>query len=142
MPIYDSGRKDHGRRSPSSSEMKCSTRKHLAPYGLEEVELQHEGRKLDAAGSLYVSLTKYKAVDPATPTTLPPGDKRSLPVENRIKDALERDQDESGEGESMEETLSEAGEMELGITPDEGAVAGNLSPDTTRELPQDLSGDD
>ena len=54
----------------------------------------------------------------------------------------ERDKDESGEGESMKETLSEAGEMELGITPDEGAVARNLSPGTTRELPQDLSGDD
>ena len=43
----------------------------------------------------------------------------------------------------MNETLTEAGEeMELGTTPDEGAVAGNLSPGTTRELLQDLSGDD
>ena len=46
-------------------EMKCSTRKHLAPYGLEEVQFQHEGRKLDAAETLYVSLTEYKAGDPA-----------------------------------------------------------------------------
>ena len=40
-------------------EIKCSTRKHLAPYGLGEVELRHEGWKLDAAGTLYVSLIKY-----------------------------------------------------------------------------------
>ena len=32
--------------------------------------------------------------------------------------------------------------MELGDTPDEGAVAGNFSPGTTRELLQDLNGDD
>ena len=61
---------------------------------------------------------------------------------NRFKDALERDQAESGEGESMDETLSEAGEeMELGTKPEEGAVTGNFTPGTTRELPQDLSGD-
>ena len=49
----------------------------------------------------------------------------------------------SGEGESMDETLGEAGEeMELGTKPEEGAVTGNFSPGTTRELPQDLSGDD
>ena len=93
-----------------------------------------------------MSLTEYKAVDPAKPSPLSvgtPGDKRSLPVENRFKDALEWDQDESGEGENMNETLSEAGEeMELRPTPDEGAVAGNFSPDTARELLQDLSGDD
>ena len=80
---------------------------------------------------------------PAPLTVGMPGDKRSLPVENRFKDALERDQDESGEGESMDETLSEAGEeIELGNTPEEVAVTGNFSPGTTRELLQDLSGDD
>ena len=43
----------------------------------------------------------------------------------------------------MDKTLSEAGkEMELGTMPDEGAVTGNFSPGTTRELLQDLSGDD
>ena len=43
----------------------------------------------------------------------------------------------------MDEILSEAGEeMEMGVTPEEGAVAGNFSPGTTRELLQDLMGDD
>ena len=43
----------------------------------------------------------------------------------------------------MDETLSETGEeMELGTMPDEGAVTGNFSPRTTRELLQDLNGDD
>ena len=60
-----------------------------------------------------MSLTEYKAGNPVTPSSLSvsiPGHKRSLPVENRFKDALGRDQDESGEGESMDEILSEAGE--------------------------------
>ena len=114
MPIYDSRKMimEEGHIA-LQDEMKCSTRKHLAPYGLDEVELQREGRKLDAAVTLYVSLTEYKAVDPVTPSSLSvgiPGDKRSLPVESRFKDALERDQDESAEGESMDETLSETGE--------------------------------
>ena len=113
MPIYDSRRKiiEEGHLA-LQDEMKCSTRKHLAPYELDEVELQREGRKLDAAGTVYVSLTEYKAVYPVTRSSLSvgiPGDKRSLPVESRFKDALERDQDESGVGESMDETLSEAG---------------------------------
>ena len=93
-----------------------------------------------------MSLTDFKAVDPATPSLLSVGslgDKRSLPEEIRFKAALERDQDESGEGESMNETLSEAGEeMELGTTPDEATVAGTFSPGTTSELLQNLSGDD
>ena len=43
----------------------------------------------------------------------------------------------------MDETLSEAGEeKELGATPNEEVVPGNFSPTTTRELLQDLSGDD
>ena len=42
----------------------------------------------------------------------------------------------------MEESFSEAGEeMELGTTSDEGAVTGNFSPGTTRELLQDFSVD-
>ena len=74
MPIYDSGRMimKEGHLT-LQDKMKCSTRKHLALYGLEEVELQHEGQKLEAAGTLYVSLTKYKAVDPATPIPLSVG---------------------------------------------------------------------
>ena len=85
-------------------------------------------------------------MDPVTPSPLSvgnPGDKRDLPVESRFKDALERDQNESRGRKSMDETLSEAGEeMELGNTPDEGAVTGNFSPSTTRELLRGLSGDD
>ena len=43
----------------------------------------------------------------------------------------------------MDENLSEAGEeMKLGTMPEEGAVTGNFNPGTTRELLQDLSGDD
>ena len=127
-------------------EMKFSTRRHIAPYGLEEVQLQHDGQKLDAAGALYVSLTEYKAMDPETPSPLSvdtPGDRRSLPVESRFKVGLERDQTEAREGEMIDETLSEAGEeIELGATPNDEVVSGNFSPGTTRELLQDLSGDD
>ena len=86
--------------------------------------------------------TGYKKADPTTPSPLSvgtPGDKRSLPVENRFKEVLERKQAESGEGESMDETLSEAGEeIEVGNTPDQGAVERDF---TTQELLQDLSGD-
>ena len=146
-PIYDSGRiiveEDH---RALKDEMKFSTKRHLAPYGLEKVELQHDGWKLDAAGALYVSLTEYKAMDGATPSPLSvdnPGDKRSLPVESRFKDALERDQPESGEGERMDETLSEAEEeMELGATLNEEVVPGIFSPGNTRELLKALSCDD
>ena len=64
-------------------EMKFSERKYLAPYGLQEVELQQEGRKLVAAGVLHVPLTEYKAADPTITSPLSvgkSGDKRSLPV--------------------------------------------------------------
>ena len=43
----------------------------------------------------------------------------------------------------MDKTLSKAGEeMGLGTMPYDGAVTGNFSPSTTRELLQDLSGVD
>ena len=81
-------------------------------------------------------------MDPTTPSPLsvsPPGDKRSLPVENRFRYVLEREQAESGEGESMDETLSEAGEeMEVGNTLDQGTAERDF---TTPDLLQDLSGD-
>ena len=147
LSIYDVGRMivEEGYLA-LKDEMKFSTRKYLAPYGLQEVELQQEGRKLDAAGVPYMPLTEYKVADPTTPSPLSvgtPGDKRSPPVENRFTDALERDQAESGEGESMDKTLSEAGEeKEVANTPDEGATKRDFSPGTTRELLQDLSGDD
>ena len=47
-----------------NAESRCSTRRHLAHYGLEEIELQHEKCRLDAAGALYVSLTGYRQPDP------------------------------------------------------------------------------
>ena len=64
-------------------------------------------------------------------------------MENRFTEMLEKDQAESGEGESMDETLSQAGEkMEAGNTPEEVATNRNFSPGTTRELLQDLSRND
>ena len=147
LPIYDDGRMIVEEiRLALKDEMKFSTRKYLATYGLQEVELQQEGRKLDAAGVLYVPLNEYKAADPTTPLPLSvgtPGDKRGLLVENSFTDALERDQAESEEGKSMDETLSEAGrEKEVGNTRNGGSTNRDLSSGTTRELLQDLSGDD
>ena len=81
-------------------------------------------------------------MDPATPSPLSvgtPGDKRSGPVESRFRDVLERRRAES-EGESMDETLSEAGEeMEVGNMPEQKPAEKDF---TTQELLQDLSGDD
>ena len=68
-----------------------------------------------------------------------PGDK-SHPIEKRFGDALEKEQAESGEGESMDETLSEKGEeMEVENTPDQEPAERDFTP---QELLQDLSGDD
>ena len=92
-------------------DMKFATREYRAPYGLEQVEMRQEGKELDAAGPLYVALTEYKKLDPATPSPLSvgtPRDKRSGPVEDRFKRILERRRAESGE-ESMDEPLSESG---------------------------------
>ena len=129
-----------------NDDMMFATRKYRAPYGLEESELRQKGKKLNAAGPLYVSLTEYKTADPTTPSPLfvgTPGDRRNRPVENRFTGALERKQPESREAESMDETLKEAGEeKELGNTPDGGATNREFSPGTTRELLQALSGDD
>ena len=78
-------------------------------------------------------------MDPATPSPLSvdtPGDKRSGPVEDRFKRILERRRAESEE-ESMDETLSEAGEdMEVGNTPEPRPSGEEL---TTQELLKDLS---
>ena len=147
LPVYDDGRMivEEGHLA-LKDEMKFGTRKYRAPYGLQEVELQQEGRKLDATGVLYVPVTEYKTADPTTPSPLSvgtPGVRRNLPVENRFNAALEMNQPESGEGESMDETLSEAGEeMEVGNTPDGGATNRDFSPGTTRELLQELNGED
>ena len=68
-----------------------------------------------------------------------PGDKRSGPVENRFRDILEKRRAEL-EAESMDETLSEAGEeMEVGDTPEPKPAEEDF---TAQELLQDLSGDD
>ena len=96
LPIYDDGRMivEEGHLA-LKDEMKFGTRKYRATYGLQEVELQQEGRKMDAAGVLYVPHTEYKAADLTTPSPLSvgtPRDRRNLPVENRFTDALERNQ--------------------------------------------------
>ena len=105
--------------------------------------MKQEEKELDAAGSLYVALTEYKKLDPATPSPLSVGtlgDKRSNPVEDRFRDAIEKGRAESEEGESMNETLSEAGEkIEVGNTPEQNPAERDF---TTQELLQDLSGDD
>ena len=104
--------------------------------------MKHEEKELDAAGSLYVALIKYKKQDPATPSPQSvgtPGYKRSGPVENRSRDILQKRRAES-EAESMDETLSEAGEeMELGNTPEPKPAEEDF---TAQELLQYLSGDD
>ena len=129
-PIWDDGRMivEEGHIA-LKDEMKFVTSKYRAPYGLEQVEMRQEGKKLDAAGSLYVALTDYRKQDRATPSLLSvgtPGDMRSGPVEDRFRKILERRQAESGD-ESMDETLSETGEeMDVGNTPQRkpGAAAG------------------
>ena len=58
LPIYDDGRMIvEDCHLALKGVMEFSTRKHVAPYGLQEVELQQQGRKLVAAGFLYVALT-------------------------------------------------------------------------------------
>ena len=114
LPIYDDGRmiveEDH---MVLKDDMMFGTRKYRAPHGLEELEFRQEGKRLNAAGPLDVSLTEYEAADATTPSPLSvgtPGERRNLPVWNRFTAALERNQPESGEGESVDETLSEDGE--------------------------------
>ena len=141
-PIYDSGRIIVEECHWS---LKDEMRRQLAAYGLEEMKLQHDGQQLDAAGAIDVSLTDYKTMDPATPSPLSvdtPGDKRSLPIEIRFKDALDSHQLEAGEGERMDETTSKAEEeMELGTTPNEEVEPGIFYSRYRAELLQDLSGD-
>ena len=140
LPVWDDGRMivNHGHIA-LKDDMKFATREYLVPYGLEQVEMRQEGRKLDAACQLYMALPEYKKLDPATPSPLSvgtPGDKRSGLVKDRIKRILERRRVESGE-ESMDETLSEAGEdMEVGNTPEPRPSREEF---TTQELLKDLS---
>ena len=144
LPIWDDGRMivEEGHIA-LKDEMRFATRKYRAPYGLEQLEMKQEEKELDAAGPLCVALTEYKKLDPAKPSPLSvgtPGDKRSNAVENRFRDALEKERTESEEGESMDETLSEAGEeMEVGNTLEQKPAEKDF---TTQELLQDLNGDD
>ena len=106
-------------------------------------EARGKEKELNAAGPLYVALTECKKQDPATSSRLSvgtPGDRRSCPVENRFRDALEGRRAESEEGESMDETHSEAGEeMEVGNTPKQKPFERDF---ITQQLLQDLSRDD
>ena len=141
LPVWDDGRTivEEGHIA-LKDEMKFATRKYQAPYGLEQVEMKQAEKELDAAGSLYESPTEYKKQDPATPSPLSvgtPGDKRSGPVETRFRDVLERRRAES-EGESMDETLSEAGE-EMESNPEPKPAEKDF---TTQERLQGLSEDD
>ena len=63
LPIYDDGRMIV---EESHLALKDEKKFGMRKYGLQEVELQQEGRKMDAAGVLYVPLTDYKAADPTT----------------------------------------------------------------------------
>ena len=69
LPIWDDGRMivEEGHIA-LKDKMKFATRKFRGPYGLEELELRQEEKKLDAAAPLYIALTEYKKLDPATPS--------------------------------------------------------------------------
>ena len=141
LPAWDDGRMivEEGHIALKADEMLFATRRYRAPYGLEQVERNREGKKLDAAGPLYVALTEHKGTNPTTPSTLSidtPGDKKSGTVEDRFKRIFERREAESGD-ESMDETLSEAGEdMEVGNTPEQKPAEEEF---TAQELLKDLS---
>ena len=141
LPAWDDGRMivEEGHIALKADEMLFAARRYRAPYGLEQVERNQEGRKLDAAGPLYVARTEHKGTNPTTPSPLSvdtPGEKRSGTVEDRFKRILERREAESGD-ESMDETLSEAGEdMEVGNTPEQKPAEEEF---TAQELLKDLS---
>ena len=141
LPAWDDGRMivNEEHIALKADEMLFATRRYRAPYGLEQVKRNQEGKKLDAAGPLYVALTEHKGTNPTTPSPLSvdtPGDKRSGTVEDRFKRILERREAESGD-ESMDETLSEAGEdMEVGNTPEQKPAEEEF---TAQELLKDLS---
>ena len=141
LPEWDDGRMivNEGHIALKADDMLFATRRYRAPYGLEQVDRSQEEKKLDAAGPLYVALTEHKGTNPTTPSPLlvdTPGDKRSGTVEDRFRRILERREAESGD-ESMDETLSEAGEdMEVGNTPEQKPAEEEF---TAQELWKDLS---
>ena len=71
LPIYDDGRMivEEGHMA-LKDDMEFATRKYRAPDGLEELELRQEGKRLEAADTLYVSLTEYKTPSPLSVGTL------------------------------------------------------------------------
>ena len=141
LPVWDDGRiiVNEGHIALRDDEILLATRRYRAPHGLEQVKKRQEGKELDAAGPLYVALTEHKGTNPTTPSPLSvdnPGDKRSGTVEDRFRRILERREAESGD-ESMDETLSEAGEdMEVGNTPEQKPAEEEF---TAQELLKDLS---
>ena len=141
LPAWDDGRMivNEGHIALKADDMLFATRRYRAPYGLEQVDRSQEGKKLDAAGPLYVALTEHKGTNPTTPSPLSvdtPGDKRSGTVEDRFRRILERREAESGD-ESLDETLNEAGEdMEVGNTPEQKPAEEEF---TAQELLKDLS---
>ena len=132
---------DRGRRHIAlKDEMKFATRRYRAPYGLEQGdETGGEGAGCSrpvVCGS--DGIQEAGSSDTIIMSVGTPGDKRSGPVEDRFRRILERRRVESGE-ESMDETLSEAGEdMEVGNTPEPKPSEDEL---TTQELLKDLSGE-
>ena len=69
LPVRDDGRKIVVEGHIAlKDETKFATRKHRAHHGLEQLEMKQEEKELYAAGPLYVALTEYKKLDPATPS--------------------------------------------------------------------------
>ena len=143
LPVWDDGRiiVNDGHIALRDDEILLATRKYRAPHGLEQVKKRQEEKELEAAGPLYVALTEHKGANPPTPSPLSvdtPRDKKSGTVEDRFRRILERREAESGD-ESMDETLSEAGEdMEVGNTPEQKPAEEEF---TAQELLKDLSGE-
>ena len=84
---------------------------------MEEVKLQHEGHRLDAAGALYIPLRDHEKLNPITPLQLwidTAGNKRNLPAENRFEDTLKRERLEAAEGEEAPREADE--ELVTGAT--------------------------
>ena len=121
LPIYDDGRiiVEEGHMA-LKDDMKFARRKYRAPYGLEELELRQDGKRLNAAGSLYVFLTEYKNADLTTPPPLSlgtPGSREKPPRRKQVQAGARKRASRISRGESMDETLSEAEEeMEVGNT--------------------------
>ena len=71
LPVWDDGKMivEEGLIA-LKDEMKFTTRKYRAPYGLEQLVMKQGEKELNAAGPLYVALTEYKKQDPATPSPL------------------------------------------------------------------------